>query len=361
MHVLMLRPQCELGGVSNHLVLLVSGLRQRGHNVMMATTGGSMAPRVAAAGASLLIVPELYPSRLSGMLRAVLRLSVLVRVSTVEVLHSHHRFTTVVGGFVARLTGRPLVVTVHEFKTNWARLASFWTSDSVIVPSNALRDHLVSFHNIPAGQITVVPNAIALPETPMPWSRAGRRPPMIGYIGRLSEEKGARYFVESLPLIRQAVPDLQAIVVGDGSEHGLIRSLAQKLGLDPDKLLLGSRDDVLALMSKLDLVVVPSVAESFSLVALEAMHLGLPVVATRVGGLVDLVRDGETGRLVEPRNPVALATAVIELLGDPALMAVMGARGRQVAVRDYSPDAMVERTVNVYSRVLVGVSQYTRA
>ncbi len=355
----MLRPQCELGGVSNHLVLLVGGLRQRGHSVMMATTGGSMAARVAAAGASLLRVPELYPSRLTGMLRAVLRLSVLVRVSTVEVLHSHHRFTTVIGGFVARLTRRPLVVTIHEFKTNWAGLSGFWTGDSVIVPSNALRDHLVSFYNIPAHQITVVPNAIALPETPLPRLCAGQRPPMIGYIGRLSEEKGVRYFVESLPLIRQAVPALQAIVVGDGPEHGLIRSLAQKLGLDPDQLLLGSCDDVLALMSKLDLVVVPSVAESFSLVALEAMHLGLPVVATRVGGLVDLVRDGETGRLVEPRNPVALATAVIELLDDPALMAVMGARGRQIAVRDYSPDKMVEGTINVYTRVLARLPQHT--
>ena len=76
----MLRPQCEPGGVSNHLALLVGGLRQQCHSVMMATTGGSMATCIAAAGASLLSVPDLYPSRLTSMLRAVLRLSVLVRV-----------------------------------------------------------------------------------------------------------------------------------------------------------------------------------------------------------------------------------------------------------------------------------------
>lgn len=350
MRILMLRPQLELGGVSAHMALLARGLLDRGHSVIVATGGGDAVDRVAEVPVSILRLPGLYPSRPHGLLLAALRISALVPRLDVQLLHSHHRFTTIVGRLVARLTGRPLVVTVHEFKTNWSGLSVLWTGQAVITPSAALRAHLAAHYRVPHERISVVPNAVPLPNNQSAANIDER--PVVSFVGRLSPEKGAHYFLESLPLIRQAFPTVHPIIVGDGPEAPILRQRAKQIGFDPDALFLGVRSDVATLLAASAVVVVPSLAESFSLVALEAMHHGRAVVGTTVGGIPEVVRDGETGRLVAPGNSQALADAVVALLRSPEERTRLGNNGQAIARRDFSPDQMVQGTLAVYKSII---------
>jgi glycosyltransferase involved in cell wall biosynthesis len=349
MNVLMLRPQLEVGGVAAHIGVLGRGLVREGHRVMVGTGGGPQIPALRAAGISIFELP-FYPSTVSNLARSVAQLRRLVRTQRIDLLHSHHRFTTIVGRAVSWLTGVPLVATVHEFKADGRLTAACWARGPTIVPSQALKEHLVSFYGSRREAVAVIPHAIeplpAAESRPLRVAAEAR----VGYIGRLAPEKGARFFVESIPLIRREFPASRFLIVGAGPEEQGLRELARRLGLADADLFLGNRGDVAELIDSFDVVVIPSLFESFSLVALEAMRAGRPVVASAVGGLPEVVRDGETGVLVPPGSPAALAGAVGSLLADAARRRELGVRAHAVFCAEYNPAAMVARTLDVYTR-----------
>ena len=359
MNVLMLRPQLELGGVSAHMKLLARGLIERGHRVEVATAGGAWAPLLRTANIPLFDFP-FYPSNPVNLIRSVALLRRFVQEHQIDLLHSHHRFTTIIGWLVRGITRAPLIATVHEFKDNGKLTAALWANTMTIVPSNALKSHLVSFYGARSSDIFVIPHSIAPPNAAFDRSPADCRHTfsaspqdiLIGYIGRLSPEKGARFFVESIPLIMRSFPGARFMIVGTGPEEASLRAAASALGLDADALFVGGCEDVDALLERLDLLVIPSLREGFSLIALEAMRAGCPVVATTAGGLPEVVRDGSTGVLVPPGSPAGLAAAAGQLLADPDQRHRLSMQARQIFQAEYSPSVMIARTLEAYQRVL---------
>jgi glycosyltransferase involved in cell wall biosynthesis len=356
MRILMLRPQIELGGVATHLDLLCRGLLERGHWVGAATAGGNNLQVLQRAGVPI-FKSSLYPSTPLNLIRSVVTLTRYVRANQIDTLHSHHRFTTVVGKILSKIVKIPLVVTLHEFKQDWRLLASVWTGSVTITPSQALKSHLTSFYGVANTDIVVVPNAISIVQNDplhhqerVPTVMSSSRIPTVGYIGRLSPEKGVQYFVESMPLIKQCAPSTQFAIVGNGPDEAELKNKARRLGLNPSRIFWGTRNDIPEFLKSLDIVVLPSVSESFSLVALEAMYAERPIVATTVGGIPEVVRDGETGFLVPPRSSLALAEAVCNLLADPEACRRLGSRGRQLVLTEYTPHVLVDRTLDAYQR-----------
>jgi glycosyltransferase involved in cell wall biosynthesis len=286
MNILMLRPQIELGGVTAYIKLLSQGLVARGHQVRVATGGGALARSLGEMGLPVATLP-LYPSTLPHLTRSALQLRRFVRTHHVDLLHSHHRFTTIVGRFVQRLVRVPLIATIHEFKDDGRLTARLWARNITIVPSQALKDHLVTLFQANAQDIFVIPygidlasDACVVPANPPIAPALHANDLSVGYIGRLSPEKGARYFLESIPLISPHWPNIRWVVVGDGPEASQLRQLADHLGLDAAQLFLGARNDIDALIKTLDIVVIPSLSDNFPMVALEAMRAGRAVVAT---------------------------------------------------------------------------------
>jgi glycosyltransferase involved in cell wall biosynthesis len=285
-------------------------------------------------------------------MRSVALLRRFVRAHQIDLLHSHHRFTTIIARAVRAITGVPLLATVHEFKHDGRLTAGLWARNITIVPSQALKAHLVSFYRAPSSQIAVIPHAIE-PQPAIPESAAWECPhgaggPLVGFIGRLAPEKGARFFIESIPQVARGFPSARFLIVGDGPEAPQLRALALRLGLGAESLFAGSSDDAAGLLVRVGVVVIPSLSESFSLVALEAMRAGRPVVSSAVGGLPEIVRAGETGLLVPPGSASDLAVAVGELLADPERRHRMGARARQLFLAEHDPAAMIARTLQMY-------------
>jgi glycosyltransferase involved in cell wall biosynthesis len=178
---------------------------------------------------------------------------------------------------------------------------------------------------------------------------------VVGYVGWLIPIKGVTYLVDAMAEVVQRHPNSLLLLVGKGDEKGeeeiKLKEQVENLGLADNVRFLGWRSDVDTIMGCFDIFVLPSLNEGMGRVLVEAMSAGLPIVASRVGGIPDLVKHGENGLLVPPANTGALERAISDLLSDKAKRKRMGETGKRMC-RPYSVEAMVEKIDNLYSRLL---------
>ncbi len=175
---------------------------------------------------------------------------------------------------------------------------------------------------------------------------------VVGLVARLDHwGKGHREFFSALAALPERYP-VEALIIGGGRREAEMRRLATELGLAGRVHFLGQRDDVPDLLSALDLFVLPSHSEGVSLALLEAMAAGLPVIASRVGGLPEVVTDGENGLLIPPQDPQALATALERLLADPDLAQKLGANARRHVEENYSLERLGREINEIYAELI---------
>ena len=174
---------------------------------------------------------------------------------------------------------------------------------------------------------------------------------VVGFSGWLLPIKGVNFLVEAMARVVLEHPNTLLVLVGKGEEKENLRKQVENLGLEDKVLFLGWRPDVNEIMGCFDILVLPSLNEGMGRVLVEAMSAGLPIVASRVGGIPDLVKHGENGLLVPPANAAALEQAISDLLSDRGRRKRMGETGKRLC-RPYSVEAMVEQIDNLYSRLL---------
>lgn len=231
-----------------------------------------------------------------------------------------------------------------------------------IAVSNELADWLHKEIGISRKHITAIHNGVDTdrfrhtkrsPEL-LPQSFGGENIMVLGTIGRIAEIKDQMNLAQAFALVLKKAPILRSTlrlaIIGDGEEKTAIENFLIEEGLDEFCWLPGYRSDTDALYNSFDLFVLPSKREGISNTILEAMASGLPVLATRVGGNPEIVSDGETGMLVEPSTPNALAAAILEYLNDPAKLKSHGAEARRRALADFSMETMVRNYTDVYLR-----------
>jgi glycosyltransferase involved in cell wall biosynthesis len=175
--------------------------------------------------------------------------------------------------------------------------------------------------------------------------------PKIGFVGRLSEEKGIHLLINSMSEIIKQVPNIKLVIVGTGPLKDELNKLTRHLQLNSHVDFMGFQQNPLEIMRQLDVFVLPSRTEGCPIVVLEAMAMGLPVVATNVGGTPELVKDGETGILVPYNAPNRMAQAIIDLIQNKEQAAAMGRKGREIAIREFHPTVFVNRLQDLYSRL----------
>lgn len=224
----------------------------------------------------------------------------------------------------------------------------------IICNSSAVRAFLVNRIGLHAPKITVIPNGLDLDE----FDAAAERPcatlperspgPLLGTVGRLEPQKGITHLITAMTLLSQSVPDAQLWLIGDGPERAALGKQAADAGLENRIHFLGLRNDVPAILKHLDIFVLPSLWEGLPNAALEAMAAGRAVVATSVHGTPEAVSENETGLLVPPADPVALADAIARLIADRNLCSRMGAAGRNRVAEHFNMRQMVEQTQALY-------------
>jgi glycosyltransferase involved in cell wall biosynthesis len=299
--------------------------------------------------------------------RAPWRLARLLARERIDLVHAHGQDASIVAAAVRRLSNFVLVVTRHvmdEPTATWrerlrARLAcaAFRRADAVVAVSGASAERLAELARIPREAVRVLPNGIDLaafdgagPEIRAAARRALAVAPADALVlvpAVLREGKGHDVLLEAVPALLARVPSARVIVAGGGEREAQLRGRARPLG-DAVRFL-GPREDMRELLAACDVVALPSLAEAQPTALMEAAAAGRPVVATRVGGVPEVVADGRSGILVPPRDAGALAEALAALLADPARARAYGECARQLARERFAIELQVERTLDLWS------------
>lgn len=346
-------------GAEKHLVILSRTLQKQGHHVVTVCPPHNWLPEeLRSAGIHTLSMPM----RGIGGVATLLRLVRIVREQQIDIIHTHLTRATYYGLLLGLLTRKPVVSTVHVFTSDPAYRWLSRLGNPLIAVSEAVRRWLIE-QGVPASEVQTVYNATdfvslngANTRTPLEVREefgVPLRSKLIGVFAKVAPIKGQDLLIESLPQVIRLHPDVYVLFVGsNGGEFALrTQQRAKELGVHHHVIFTGLRTDVARLMQAVDVVTLPSRSETFGLAVLEAMALGKPVVATRVGGLPELVRDGETGILAD-LTVTSLVHALNELLSSAELRKRMGQTARNLACQYYTPERMVQRVEAVYARAL---------
>ena len=348
-----------VGGGELSLMDLLRGLdRDRWAPILVVPEDGEVA--VLARGLELPVhvipLPTLRRPNLAGA-RGVTALAGLARATGAVLIHANGSRAMAYAGPAGRLASCPTFWHVRIADSDGLLDRALCAMATLVVATS--RGVARRFSWAPA-KLRVVPNGIDLarfaPRAPSATLRAALQlppsAPIAVSVGRHVPEKGYRHLIDAAALLEQTNPGVHWVLVGDGELRSGLEAQARPLGLASRVHFMGSRNDVADLLALADVFVLPSESEGFGRVLVEAMAMGRAIVATNVGGIPDIVLDGETGVLVEPADPVALAHAVRGLLDDPARAARLGAAGRRSAESTFSLGAHVDGVERVWDEVL---------
>ncbi len=345
------------GGIEGHIQALAEAQAAAGHSVtVLVTRPGRLSTRESLRGVEITRAAapvELFSTPLSF---AYFRLHASLKP---DIAHVHSFYPP---GELAAWRGKvPYVLTLHAEVTRPAQQALMWlyrpiwsrviqTARQVIVTSPGM----AASRWLSGRRPVVIPLGVDPARfVPSELRRTGDRPPTLLFVGRLRHYKGIDVLLRAL----SRVPGCRLIIAGDGPEAPLLAGLTQQLGLRPRVEFLGdlSPEELPHVYQRADLAVLPAVsrAEAFGVVLLEAMASGLPCITTELGtGTTFVVRDGETGLVVPPRDEAALAQAIARLCADPELRQRMGSAGRERILAEFTHSRMIESVSQVYAQIL---------
>ena len=295
------------------------------------------------------------------------RLETILREERVEILHAHLVRAIHLGAKAGRRAGvGATVATVHDIQRMLGRLRlgamrrAAGRLDAAACVSEAARGDLVARVGIAPEKVRVIPNGIDPARFEGPFDRDETRRSLgvdkdaflVLSLGRLRPEKGHDVALRAMTLAAREEPRARLVVVGDGPQRARLERLASRLGLGARAVFAGQREDVPAILSAANCMVAPSRYEGFGLAAAEAMAAGLPVIASDVYALPELIEDGVSGMLVPPEEPGELAKAVLRALRDGGLARALGAAARERVRERFTLGKMLRSYESLYEDVL---------
>jgi len=371
MHVI--RPSA--GGIKNHLLTLIEHSDQKKFEHMVACPAGEMAKVFTGAGITTYEIPlrgEICPA---SDLAVIKMLVCLFRINRVDISHCHGSKAGLVGRLAARLAGVPAVVMTvhnsifHDHFPPWKKLlysqfegflAGF--THRIITVSHALGYEIISRERISPEKVVTIYNGIS-PEqfcqsrdreylqktTGIPASDR-----VVGTVARLASQKGVINFIRAAAQLSAGSQGLAFLVVGEGPLRAVLERESEARKLKGKLFFAGDRQDVKKIMPCLDVFVLASLTEGLPLTVLEAMACRRPVVASRVGGIPEIINDGVSGLLVNPGDVSALSSAVRKLLNNEGMSGRMGNEGHNRVVQLFTARKMARDTEEVYTELICG-------
>jgi glycosyltransferase involved in cell wall biosynthesis len=363
--VLIVVTLAETGGAQTYVASLLPALVEEFEVVVAAHGPGPLLEAARRAGARAVALEHVRrPLSPWRDLRGLLELIALLRREQPDILHANSSKAGVLGRLAAALSGVPIrIFTVH----GWAfsahtgiasalyaraeRMMRPLTTITICVAESELASGLAARACNPERTI-VIKNGIDA-DVAVPTRGDGAKP-MILAVGRLQRPKDPLTLARALGRLRTS---FSAVIVGEGPDRRRLETEIRRLGMEQAIVLAGDRGDVADLLARADVFVLSSTSEGLPLSVLEAMAAALPVVASSVGGVPEAVKDGDTGLLVPPRDPVRLAAALERLLTDPALRRRLGSNGRERVRKQFGLEAFQQAHVAVYRRELARESR----
>jgi len=271
-----------------------------------------------------------------------------------DLIHIQSRSALRHGSWLARHLQRPFLLTVHDYlqPNERFRLDRRWCR-RIIAVSDSVRADLVQRTRLPEELVTVIHSGVDRTEACATMQVfAMNRVPVVGTAGPLEAVKGFPFFLGAAARVLATGREVEFLIAGAGPEESNLRRLSRELGINDRVTFVPNLLDFDDALAAMDVFVLPSLQQGIGTIMLEAMAMGRPVIATRVGGVYCAVRDNETGLLVPPSNSQALADRIIELLDDRDKAKAVGRAARELVEHDFAVEGMVDQTAAVYHEVL---------
>ncbi len=374
MKILQILPELNVGGVETGTVDFSKYLVQHGHQSLVVSNGGKLVAELEQSGTKHYTLP-VHKKSLLTMIRMVAPLRKIIQEEGVNIVHARSRVPAWIAYFACRKTNAAFITTCHGHYNNRFYSQVMGWSKLVIVPSTMIGRYMTETYKVPAKNIRCVPRGVDLAKfkhlegkakvSKVPASGLldnSRKQCTIAIIGRITPLKGHTYFIRAMAKVVQSVPLAKIWIIGDVPPKKIaykqeLESLVRRCGLQNHVEFLGSRQDIPELLKQIDVLVLSSVTpESFGRVILEAQVLNVPVVATKVGGVVDIIDDEQTGFLVLPKDTEAMGKAVVRLLQGRALADRLAKAARQKLEAQFTLEHMAEKVMSVYEELLKSVN-----
>lgn len=358
MNILQMIPKLQLGGTERGTVELAKGLVAKGHRSVVISGGGELVRSLELGGSTHYTLPigAKNPWTIWRMVGQVAR---IIEKDEIELVHARSRVPGLIALLACRKSSRPLVTTCHGYyRKNFFGTCMGW-GKRVIVSSQAIGKHMLEDFEVSPERLRLIPRGVDLEQFTYHSPRRSKSEDFtIGMIGRITPLKGHVDFIRAISRVVRIFPKVRVLIAGEAPPEKAkyrqeLELLVKRLGLHQTVEFVGTSHDVPKLLHETDLLVFPSRApESFGRAVIEAGACGVPVVATRVGGVVDIFEDGKEGLLVPPADPLALAEAILRILKDPTLADTFSKRLRERIEKYFSLQEMIEKTVQVYEETL---------
>jgi lipopolysaccharide heptosyltransferase II len=350
MKVLQILPELNLGGVERGTIDLARELKRRNYQAFIISNGGVLVKELESCGARHIKLP-VHKKSLFPILFNITKVAKVLQDERIDIVHARSRVPALIAFLACRRTGTTFVTTCHGYYSqNFFSRVMGW-GKYVIVSSNAIAQHMIEDFGVPIERVRLIPRGVDLREFVFQKKPKGFT---IGVVSRLTPIKGHKYFLQALAKVIRVVPQARALIVGEispGKEKYKeeLMVLTRRLSIDKFVEFIGQENNLPKLLARLNILVLPTVVpEAFGRVLIEAGACGVPVIATRVGGVVDIIQDGVNGILVTPGDAADLASAIIKLCNEPQLSQRLTLAARKNVEENFTLQQMVKKTIQVY-------------
>lgn len=358
MRILQILPELNVGGVETGTVDFAKYLHDHGYYSIVVSNGGELVAELEQQGIRHYALP-VHKKNIFTVLSSIKKLRNIIVEEKIDIVHARSRIPAWIAFFACRRTSAQFLTTCHGHYSVqfFSKVMAF--PKLIIVPSRVIGRHMIDHFRFSPDNIRHIPRSVDLNRFNVERDDdASRSHYVITMVGRLTPLKGHSYFLKAMAKVVRSTPYIKIRIVGEPpkkKEHYLqeLEVLARHLGLADQVEFLGRRKDIPQIMASSDVVVMSSIEpEAFGRVIIEAQAVGTPVVATKVGGIVEVIEDEKTGLLVLPKDIDAMANAVLRLLNDKKLARQIASAARQRLEENFTLEHMASQTIHVYEELM---------
>ena len=357
MKILQILPELNVGGVERGTLDLARYLVDHGHGSVVVSNGGSLVASLEAQGTRHYKLP-VHRKNFFTAWHCMKDLRRIIVEEKIDVVHARSRVPAWIAYFATRKTDAEFVTTCHGYYSqNFMSRIMGW-GKFVIVISDVIGRHMIEHFGVHARNIRLIHRSVDLDKFKFRPREQGKSSVVISIIGRITPLKGHAWFLKAMAKVIRLMPFVRVRVIGDAPaekqdyKEGLML-LTRRLGISAQVEFLGNRSDIPQLLNESDILVLSTVTqEAFGRVLIEAQAVGVPVVATKVGGVSDIVEHEKTGLLVLPKDPEGIAAAVMRLINDRKLADAITVEARQRVESKYTIAQMASKTLAVYDEAM---------
>lgn len=352
-NILFLTRTMGLGGTENVILQLCEIFQPLANKLIVCSSGGVNIEKLNSMGIHHYTIPDISQKSPIIMLKTYKYIHSIIKKEGITVVHSHHRMAAF---YTELVTSKSVlkIANAHNTFQNKKKLTKFaYKNTNIIAVGKNVKDNLTTYFEIPEHQIKIIRNSVKPfcgaiePFDDLTQARIEGYT-LIGNIGRLSKQKGIRYFIDAAEKVHKSCPKTKFYIIGDGEDREKLMSLVRSKGMEREILFLGYHSDIQNIMSQLDFIVLTSLWEGFPLTPIEAFSVGKTIIATAIEGTSEIVQDGVNGYLVAPKDVETFAEKMSLLISNSKKREKLEHQAKICYKKHYSFENLKQKYINYY-------------